>query len=311
MNSGYYLHFEHDEWARLAANTELPLTIHDLRTLAALGDPIDIAEADAIYRPLVALVHMYSDSIGQLLQRTNNFLEIHQRRTPFIVGVAGSVAVGKSTTSRLLRELLRRYPNTPRVSLVTTDGFLYPNAELERRGIMDRKGFPESYDITRLLDFLRAVKSGERRVKAPVYDHVTYDIVPDEHIEVDLPQILVVEGLNVLQPVSHLSTQNNAVAASDLIDISIYVDAATQDIERWYVSRMFKLREIAFSDPRSHFFFLHDTTDEELTEFALSVWNTTNLPNLIENILPTRERANIILHKNADHIIDGVDIRKL
>ncbi len=301
--------FSHDDWAALAQSTPLPLPHSDIRRLSALGDPIELHEADAIYRPLTALIQMYYAEVGKLHATTSSFLGLTEKRTPFIIGIAGSVAVGKSTTSRLLQELLRRWPETPRVDLVTTDGFLYSNVELERRGLTFRKGFPESYDRTNLLAFLKKVKSGES-AHVPVYDHVIYDIVPDRHIEINQPDILIIEGLNVLQP-PRMSASRELLAVSDFFDVSIYVDADEEHIRRWYVERVLRLREIAFNQPSSYFYQFSQMPEEEMVERALGIWESINKPNLVENIEPTRSRANIVLRKGPDHIITDVLMRKI
>ncbi len=308
--ANHVLSFSHEQWSALAQSTPLPLTHGDIRRLSALGDPIDLAEADAIYRPLSALLQMYTGELGRLHTRTSEFLGLREQRTPFVIAVAGSVAVGKSTTARLLRELLRRWPATPKVELVTTDGFLLPNAVLEERGIMERKGFPESYDRAALLGFLKQVKAGATHVSAPVYDHITYDIVPGAHQEINHPDILIIEGLNVLQP-PRAASNRELLAVSDFFDISIYVDAAAEDIERWYLERIFKLRELAFTKPEAYFYKFAFMPDEEISDYAHDVWSTVNLPNLIENIEPTRSRADIVLRKGSDHTISEVVLRKL
>lgn len=308
--ANHVLSFSHEQWSALAQSTPLPLTHGDIRRLSALGDPIDLAEADAIYRPLSALLQMYTGELGRLHTRTSEFLGLREQRTPFVIAVAGSVAVGKSTTARLLRELLRRWPATPKVELVTTDGFLLPNAVLEARGIMERKGFPESYDRAALIGFLKQVKAGATHVSAPVYDHITYDIVPGAHQEINHPDILIIEGLNVLQP-PRAASNRELLAVSDFFDISIYVDAAAEDIERWYLERIFKLRELAFTKPEAYFYKFAFMPDEEIADYAHNVWSTVNLPNLIENIEPTRSRADIVLRKGSDHTISEVLLRKL
>lgn len=314
MTSTHMLSFTHDEWSALAKNSPLPLTHADVRHLKALGDPIGLSEADAIYRPLSALLQMYTREMGDLHRATSEFLGIHEDRTPFIIGIAGSVAVGKSTTARLLQALLRRWPLTPKVELVTTDGFLYPNAVLEANGLMERKGFPESYDQDALTDFVRQVKSGKSHVTAPMYDHVTYDIVPDQMLTVHHPDILILEGLNVLQPaILRPEDPPNKLrtVVSDFFDMSIYVDAEPEDLERWYLDRQFKLRDIAFSEPGAYFHQFADMPDDELRDRSREIWRTINLPNLLENIEPTRARADITLRKGPTHRVEEVLLRKL
>lgn len=305
----HVLSFTHDEWGALAQTTPLPLTRNDIRRLSSLGDPIELDEADAIYRPLSALLQMYTAEVGRLHRRTSEFLGLQEQRTPFVIAIAGSVAVGKSTTARLLQELLRRWPATPKVDLITTDGFLYPNAVLEKRGLMDRKGFPESYDRAALLSFLKQVKAGVPRVTAPVYDHITYDIVPGKFHSVDHPDILILEGLNVLQPPR--ITSKEQLAVSDFFDLSIYVDADEEDLERWYLERIFRLRNLAFSYPHAYFHQFASMPDDELEARGRDIWRRVNLPNLRDNIAPTRSRADIVLRKGPEHKISEVWLRKL
>ncbi|WP_438821351.1 type I pantothenate kinase [Demequina capsici] len=300
-----------DEWAALADATPLPLTEDDVRRVRGVADPISLEEVDVIYRPLSRLLDLYSQATGGLHRATTEFLGERARRTPFVIGVAGSVAVGKSTTARVLRELMARWPASPRVELVTTDGFLLPNAELERRGLMSRKGFPESYDRRALRRFVADVKSGLPEVTAPVYSHVTYDIVPDERVVVRSPDVLIVEGLNVLAPPILREPGSSAFALSDYFDASIYVDARTDDVRRWYIDRFLTLRSTAFSRPDSYFRSYADLTDDEAVERASYIWDTINAPNLARNIAPTRARATIILSKGADHSIESVRLRKL
>lgn len=302
--------FTHDEWAALAKATPLPLTHGDIRRLSALGDPIDLHEADAIYRPLSALLQMYFAEVGRLHATTSSFLGLREERTPFVIGIAGSVAVGKSTTSRLLQELLRRWPATPKVDLVTTDGFLFPNEELERRGLTFRKGFPESYDRAALFSFLKKVKSGETGISVPVYDHLVYDIVPGAFLEINHPDILIIEGLNVLQP-PRLSLSRELLAVSDFFDVGIYVDADEADIRRWYMERILRLRTIAFNQPESYFHQFSQMPEQEMVDRTMGIWESINRPNLIENIAPTRDRADIVLRKGPDHVITDVLVRKL
>lgn len=307
---GEYVAISRQQWKALAAKTELPLTAEDIERISSLNDPITLTEADAIYRPLSALLQRYSGVTGELHARTSEFLEVQPRRTPYVIAIAGSVSIGKSTVARLLQTLLSRWPQTPRVDLVPTDGFLFPNAVLEERGIMHRKGFPESYDRRRLLDFVRAVKSGEERVEAPVYDHTTYDIVPGASVCVEQPDILIIEGLNVLQP-AQLNHEGDFAAVSDYFDFSIYVDADAADIERWYIERFLKLQQTAFSSGRSYFERYANLTEAQARATAHHIWEEINLPNLVENIAPTRSRATLVLHKSADHKVDTVFLRKV
>lgn len=304
--------FSRDSWQELAGQTPLPLTDYDVERITSLGDPLDLREVDAIYRPISALLQMYVDANRRLgLDRRHFLHEPDRPRPPFIIGVAGSVAVGKSSTSRLLRELLRRWPYTPRVQLITTDGFLFPNAELEARGLMDKKGFPESYDRPLLMDFMSRVKSGAEEVDLPVYSHVVYDIVPGQFQTVTNPDILIVEGLNVLQPARTGFNLTGAVAVSDYFDFSIYVDADPEDIERWYVNRFLQLRGTAFARPDSYFRAYADLDDKAAVERAQSIWRTINLVNLIENIEPTRERATLVIQKGGDHRVTSLKLRKI
>lgn len=310
-HSALFAHFTREHWSSLASQTPLPLTPSDVRRIASLGDPIDLGEVNAIYRPLSALLQVYVDGVRRTGAGRRSLLQERYRPpTPFIIGIAGSVAVGKSTVSRLLRLLLSRWPRTPRVDLITTDGFLFPNAVLKRRGLLDRKGFPEAYDRVALIDFMARVKAGESNVLAPVYSHVTYDVVEGEHIVVNHPDILIVEGLNVLQP-PRIGPDVPGVAVSDYFDFGLYVDAAEAALERWYVERFLALRETAFSDPRSYFRNYADLSDEAARDTAHTIWRTINKPNLIENIQPTRPRATMILQKGPEHRIDSVFLRQI
>jgi type I pantothenate kinase len=302
---------DRESWSRLSATTPLPLTDEDVRRLRGLGDPIDLAEVDAIYRPLSRLLNLYVRATDGLHAATTTFLGEGEARTPYVIGIAGSVAVGKSTTARVLRELMARWPETPRVELVTTDGFLFPNAELERRGLMERKGFPESYDRRALLRFLAAIKAGQEVVRAPVYSHLTYDIVPGGHITVHRPDVLIVEGLNVLQPPRPAVARESSLAVSDYFDFSIYVDARTTDVRQWYVDRFLSLRETAFAHPESYFHQFATLTDTQAVALAGQIWDSINAPNLEQNILPTRGKATLVLRKGWDHSVERVRLRKL
>ncbi|ACU86113.1 Pantothenate kinase [Brachybacterium faecium] len=300
-----------EDWARLSRQTPLPLSEEDVTRLRGLGDRVDLREVDAVYRPISRLLNIQVAAAQALRRSREDFLDQHQHRTPYIIGVAGSVAVGKSTTARLLRELMARWPETPRVQLVTTDGFLHSNAVLESRGIMHRKGFPESYDRRRLLRFVADVKAGQEQVEAPVYSHLTYDILEDERVVVQQPDVLIVEGLNVLQPARPRRDGRLGMAVSDFFDFSVYVDARVEDVQRWYVERFLKLRRTAFSDPRSYFRRYADLTDEEAVETAQGIWQRINGPNLTENVVPTRGRADLVLRKDGQHRVHSVLLRKV
>ncbi|ROR73579.1 pantothenate kinase [Bogoriella caseilytica] len=306
-----FVEFGREAWSRLAATTPLPLTSDDVALLRGLGDPTDLTEVDDVYRPLSALLQLYAGATGALHEATSSFLGERPRRTPYVIGIAGSVAVGKSSTARLMRELMRRWPQTPRVDLVTTDGFLYPNAELERRGLLQRKGFPESYDRRALLRFVAEVKGGAAEVSAPLYDHVTYDIVPERRQVVRRPDVLIVEGLNVLQPARITADGTTSIAVSDFFDFSIYVDARRRDIKRWYVDRFLKLRSTAFSEPGSYFRHFAELDDAAAVTRAEQIWTSINERNLRENIEPTRGRATLVVTKDAEHRVHRMRLRKL
>jgi type I pantothenate kinase len=306
-----YVELDRTAWARLRDHHPMSLTQSDLTRLRGLGERLDMAEVEEVYLPLSRLLNFYVGATAGLHRITTDFLGERPERTPFVIGVAGSVAVGKSTTARILRELLARWPGTPRVELLTTDGFLYPNAELERRGALERKGFPESYDRRGLLRFVAEVKAGRDEVSAPVYSHLTYDIVPGERVIVRRPDVLIVEGLNVLQPPRVMTDGRTGLAVSDFFDFSVYVDARVEDIKRWYVDRFLRLRETAFADPNSYFHRYAALTDEEARDTALGIWRTTNERNLVANVLTTRGRANLVLTKGEDHGVRRVRLRKL
>jgi type I pantothenate kinase len=301
-----FVEIDRRDWAALAPSAPMQLTERDIRRLRGLGNPLDLDEVAEVYVPLSRLLNLYVHGARRTRQAASEFLRQDIDTTPFVIGIAGSVAVGKSTIARLLRELLARFPDTPRVELVTTDGFLLPNAELERRGILQRKGFPESYDRRALVRFVSEVKSGVAEATAPVYSHLIYDIVSDDHIVVRRPDILIVEGLNVLQP-----AVGGRLAVSDLFDFTIYVDARTADIERWYVERFLRLQRGAFADPHSYFHRYADLTQDEAVARARSIWAEINGPNLEQNVLPTRGRASLVLRKSADHAVSTVLLRKL
>lgn len=296
-----------EDWAALGNSTELPLTESEIQQIRGLGDFLDIKEVRDVYLPLSRLLNLYVSEHQQLHKVTGDFLGQRTGRVPFIIGVAGSVAVGKSTISRLLKELLSRWEGTPRVEMITTDGFLYPNAELERRGIMSRKGFPESYDRLALLKFVADIKSGAPSVSAPVYSHLVYDIVPGETNTVNNPDVLIVEGLNVLQSPG----AGQDLALSDFFDFKIYVDAETENISQWFLARFDQLRETAFTNPASYFHKYAEMPYEKALATANEIWSTINLPNLIENILPTRTRATLVLQKGSQHAVERVLLRKL
>lgn len=306
-----YVDLDRAAWVRLAESTPLPFTEQDVERLRGLGDPIDLPEADAVYRPLSRLLDLHIQATRGLHQAASTFLHETPELTPFVIGIAGSVAVGKSTVARLLRELIARWPTTPRVELVTTDGFLYPNAELERRGLMQRKGFPESYDRRALLRFVQEVKAGRPEVTAPVYSHLTYDIVPGRQAVVRRPDVLIVEGLNVLQPARVTVEGRTSLAVSDFFDFSIYVDARERDVRSWYIDRFLGLRSTAFAQPESYFHRYASLTDDEARATAGRIWDSINAPNLEQNIRPTRGRATVVLTKGQDHAVQRVRLRKL
>ncbi|OLT34270.1 type I pantothenate kinase [Rhodococcus sp. BGS-1C] len=304
--SSPYVEFDRAQWRMLRQSTPLVLTEEELVGLRGLGEQIDLDEVAEVYLPLARLIHLQVAARQRLFAATATFLgEKHpDRQVPFVIGVAGSVAVGKSTTARVLQALLARWEHHPRVDLVTTDGFLYSTAELMRRGILHRKGFPESYDRRKLLRFVTEVKSGAEEVAAPVYSHVSYDIVKGQFHMVRQPDILIVEGLNVLQTGSRLMV-------SDLFDFSIYVDARIEDIEAWYVKRFLALRKTSFANPEAHFHHYANLSDEHARIAAEDLWHSINLPNLVDNILPTRPRATMVLRKDNDHAINRLRLRKL
>jgi type I pantothenate kinase len=310
-NVSPYRIFSRAEWAAKRNDTPMTLTSDEVTRLRSLHDRLDITEVEEIYLPLSRLLSFYVAATQRLFRAQQNFLGTEDAKMPYIIGVAGSVAVGKSTTARVLQALLARWPNVPKVDLLTTDGFLYPNVILEREGLMERKGFPESYDVPALLRFLTDIKAGRRPARAPIYSHLVYDVIPNQWVEIDRPDILIVEGLNVLQTGSPPKDGKAIPYVSDFFDFSIYLDADEEDLLSWYVDRFLTLRGTAFRDPKSYFHRFATLSDEEAVATASSIWTRINLVNLHENILPTRQRADLILKKGVSHLIEEVALRRL
>jgi type I pantothenate kinase len=306
-----YVDFTRDAWSRLRASTPLTLNEADLVALRGMNEPMPLDEVEEVYLPLSRLLNLRVAATRELHSVTETFLGHLHATVPFVIGIAGSVAAGKSTIARILQSLLGRWPDHPRVDLVTTDGFLFSNATLEARGLMARKGFPESYDVRRLMQFLLELKAGQPEVRAPKYSHLTYDIVADEEIILRSPDIVIVEGVNVLQTPARRGRSDATVVVSDFFDFSIYVDATEEDLERWYVDRLLLLRETSLTDPRSYFNFLTQYDEDATRDFARSVWTQVNLVNLRENIAPTRGRAHLVLEKDTEHAVRRVRLRKL
>ena len=301
-----YLRFDREQWSKLRAQTALTLSEKELEALRGINDRIDLDEVATIYLPLTRLLNLYVAATQNLHRVAATFLGTMAPKMPYVIGIAGSVAVGKSTSARILQSLLMRWPEHPRVELITTDGFLYPNSVLEERGLMNRKGFPESYDTKRLLQFVRDVKAGTAEVSAPVYNHVVYDVMPSHEEVVHQPDILIIEGLNVLQVGS-----GNTEFVSDYFDFSIYIDALEKDIESWFIERFQTLRKTVFQDPNSFFKHFADLTQDQAVELAHEIWAGINGKNLKENIQPTRARASLVIQKGADHKVNAVHLRKL
>jgi type I pantothenate kinase len=305
-----YMQFSRAEWAVLRENTPMTLSHDDIVTLKGINEALSLDEVAAIYLPLARLLNLYVEANLHRSATLDRFLGNRDRRPPFVIGIAGSVAVGKSTTARVLQALLKRWPGTRAVDLVTTDGFLFPNATLQARGLMSRKGFPASFDLARLLQFVSELKAGRRRLQVPLYSHLVYDVLNDRMQTVDQPDILILEGLNVLQRGMDFPRRQHHVFVSDFIDFSIYVDARTEHINQWFIRRFMALRDRVFQDPNSYFHQYADLNDEQAVATADGIWREINEVNLIENILPTRERASLILGKGPEHAVERVRLRK-
>ena len=305
-----YLTFDADAWAKLRASTPMTLDEDDVERLRGVNEQLSMDEIERTYLPLSRLLSLYVGAVQDLARTTDIFLGTPPDKVPYLIGLAGSVAVGKSTSARVLQTLLSRWPNSPRVDLITTDGFLHPNAILKERNLMGRKGFPESYDQRALIECVARLKSGEQNIEIPVYSHLTYDRLPDGRRLIEAPDVIIIEGLNVLQ--TGAATQDGPSAfVSDYFDFSIYIDAEEAVVRRWYIERFLKLRESAFADPRSYFSRYASLSDDEAVETASGIWDAINGPNLTENIAPTRARADLVLHKSDNHIVDEIRLRRI
>jgi len=306
-----YRFFSAEDWEQFRADTPLTLTEQEVKRLRSMNDPISLEEVERIYLAVSRLLYSHVESAQQLFSQRQDFLQFPGPKTPFIIGIAGPVAVGKSTTARILKELLARWPSSPKVDLITTDGFLKPNAQLIEEGLMEKKGFPESYDVAEVLRFLSSIKAGEAKVRAPSYSHFIYDVLPDQKIAVDKPDILIFEGINVLQSRDMPREGDSIPLVSDYFDFAIYIDAEETDIERWYINRFMQLRDTAFRDQGSYFHRYSEVSKEEALEVANGLWSNINLVNLRENIKPTRPRADLVLKKGENHLVQQVALRKL
>lgn len=305
-----YMRFSRSEWAALRDATPMTLSHDEIRTLKGINEALSMEEVATIYLPLARLLNLYVDANQHRSATLDQFLGNNDRRPPFVIGIAGSVAVGKSTTARVLQALLNRWPKPREVALVTTDGFLYPNAKLEARDLMGRKGFPASFDINRLIEFVSDLKAGKRNLEVPLYSHLVYDVLQDQTQQVDQPDIVILEGLNVLQSARDYPQASHHVFVSDFIDFSIYVDASTVQLKQWFIHRFMTLRDHVFSDPDSYFHKYAGLSDEEAVATADEIWGSINEVNLMENILPTRERASLILGKGPQHAVEQIRLRK-
>jgi len=305
-----YLSFDAQAWAKLRAATPMTLDEADVERLRGVNDQISIDEIEQTYLPLSRLLSLYVGAVQDLSRTTDIFLGTPPDKVPYLIGLAGSVAVGKSTSARVLQTLLSRWPNSPRVDLITTDGFLHPNAILKERGLMGRKGFPESYDQRALLDCVSRLKSGEQNIEIPVYSHLTYDVLPDRRRLIEAPDVVIIEGLNVLQT-GAATPEGPRVFVSDYFDFAIYIDADPEIVRTWYIERFLTLRESAFADPRSYFSRYALLSDDEAVETASGIWDAINGPNLVENIAPTRARADLVLRKGHDHKAEEIRLRRL
>lgn len=305
-----YMQFSREEWAGLRDNIPMPLSHDEVRTLKGINEALSLDEVATIYLPLARLLSLYAQANQHRSAILDEFLGTRDRRPPFVIGVAGSVAVGKSTTARVLQALLNRWPTSRKVDLVTTDGFLYPNAILEARGLMSKKGFPVSFDINRLIRFVSDLKAGKTPLDVPLYSHLVYDVLDDQTKTVEQPDILILEGLNVLQSGKDSPQNMHSVFVSDFIDFSIYVDASIEHLNQWFIRRFMTLRDSVFSDPNSYFHQYASLTDAQATATADRIWREINEVNLRENILPTRGRASLVLGKGPEHIVEHVHLRK-